>query len=170
MAKKEKKEKSKKPKKLREKRGSDRAARRRAEDSSPYPDSDRTKDFLVKMLVVLCFITIGMMIYTIHYMKYVDAKAQEEAERTAAETAASTPAVGSIWFTKPDGTVVGETGAPYTPGAPASSQPPLPSASLKTPAAEKTAEEPAAGAEEPAAAAEGEAAEPPEEPPVSVPQ
>ncbi len=170
MAKKEKKQKKQREKKRGLKRGSRRAVRREPESNIPYPDSDRTKDCLVKMLIVLCFITIGMMIYTIHYMKYVDEKAQEEADRVAAETAAKTPSVGSIWFTKPDGTVVGETGAPYTPGAPASSQPPLPSASLKTPAAEKTAEEPAAGAEEPAAAAEGEAAEPPEEPPVSVPQ
>ncbi len=160
MAKKEKKEKTKKSKKLRdEKHRSKRAARRAPEATSPYPDSDRTKDFLVKMLVVLCFITIGMMIYTIHYMRYVDAKAQTDAERAAAEAAASAPDVGTIWFSKPDGTFVGETGAPYTPGAPTSSQPPLPSASQQTPAPETP---PVEGEAPPASATEA--------PPASVPQ
>ena len=165
MAKKAKKEKKEKKAKRSRKE-------RYVEPEFPYPGSDRAKDFLVRALIILCCVALGLMIYSIHYFRYVDRTGKREAEERAAKAAAEKPAVGTIWFTQPDGTIVRGDGtpAPQFPSGqqklPSASAPQLPSAPQELPA---DAQEPAAGE---APAQPQEPAEPGAEPvtPVEPPQ
>ena len=146
MAKKEKKAKKQKPEKRRGKRG--RKSEQYAEPDIPYPGSERTRDFLIRLMIFLCCIALGLMIYSIHYFKYVDRTSRLKAEEAAEKAAASAPAVGTIWFSQPDGTFIRGDGSSVS--APSSAAPPLPSAGVqKSPAA--------ANAPADAASAEGEA-------------
>lgn len=73
--------------------------------NAPYKGSDLLKSFLAKVLIILCVFTMGMMIYTIHYFRYVEKKnlriAQAAADSASAERAAASR--GTIWFSMPDG-------------------------------------------------------------------
>ncbi len=105
----------------------------------PYQDSERTRGALIKWLVVLCFIAVGMMVYSIHYIRFVSRPAQvvvlteeEQAAATAAEAArpAAERSVGPIWFSRSDGTYLeGDGSQPAQPALPLPSEP-----SAETPA------------------------------------
>lgn len=149
MAKKDKKE--KKQKKGKEKPEKKRKKRNEEDENPniPYPGSDKTKSRQARLLIVLCAIAFGLMIYTIHFFRYITVRQQEAAAAAAAAAAASAPVepIGENWYLRPDGTYATMDNPPSLPQT--SDQPALPGAeaSGEDETGEPSGQEPAEGEE-----------------------